>query len=90
MVPLLHIPPASQETEKLKIQAENEKLKAENKKIEAEGNAEKARIEAQGQADANHKVQQSLTPEVLEKMEKEARIKHGWVEVNGGSVITQK
>ncbi|PHE70581.1 prohibitin family protein [Bacillus wiedmannii] len=81
---------ASQETEKLKIQAENEKLKAENKKIEAEGNAEKARIEAQGQADANHKVQQSLTPEVLEKMEKEARIKHGWVEVNGGSVITQK
>lgn len=81
---------ASQETEKLKIQAENEKLKAANKKIEAEGNAEKERIEAQGKADANKKVQESLTPEVLNKMEMEARLKHGWVEVNGGSVITQK
>lgn len=41
-------------------------------KVEAEGKAEAARIEAQGKADANRKLQESLTPELIEmkKVEK--------------------
>lgn len=74
---------AAQELEKLKLDKQIAQEIAEKKKIEAEGDAV-AKIEAaRGEAQANKLLEQSITPELLKKMELEARLKHGWVTING-------
>ncbi|MFQ3543451.1 prohibitin family protein [Halobacillus rhizosphaerae] len=80
---------AQQDVEKIRIQVQKAKLEAEKKKVEAEGTA-KAQIEqARGEAEANRLVQQSITPELLKKMEMEARMKHGWVEIQGANTLVE-
>jgi regulator of protease activity HflC (stomatin/prohibitin superfamily) len=70
------------------IQAqEKARIEAETKVIEAESNARIKLIEAQAAADANLLLSKSITPEILKKMEMEARIKWGWIEVSGANVI---
>ncbi len=92
---------AQQSLEKEKVETEKAKQVAERKKIEAQGAAEAALIETKGQAErkevlakadalTNELISKSLTPELLQKMEMEARIKHGWVEINGASAIVTK
>lgn len=82
---------ASQETEKLKIQLQNEKIVAEKKKVIAEGDAQQAIIKAKGDAEANKVLSASITDKVLKSKEMEARNKFGWVTVSGsGSVIVDK
>lgn len=61
---------------------------AEQERLKAEIEAQTAIIQAQAEADANHIISDSITPELLERMEMEARIKWGWITVQGGSVIT--
>ncbi|MCR8994719.1 prohibitin family protein [Brevibacillus laterosporus] len=82
---------AHQQLEALKIEKQKAQEIAEKQKIEAEGKAQATIAEAKGQAESNRLVQQSITPELLKKMEMEARIAHGWVEVQGASaVVTNK
>lgn len=82
---------AQQQLEALKIEKQKATEIAEKQKIEAEGKAQAAIAEAKGQAEANRLIQQSITPELLKKMEMEARIAHGWIEVQGASaVVTNK
>lgn len=57
---------AIQALEQVKVEAEKAKIEAEKKKTEAEGDAAKKRIEADAQAYANQKLQQSATKEVIE------------------------
>jgi prohibitin 1 len=79
---------AQQELEKLKIDKKKATEVAEKKQIEAKGEADAKIIKATGEAKANKVVSDSLTPILLEKMDKEARMKHGWVEIQGaGGVI---
>ncbi|MEX3713464.1 prohibitin family protein [Cytobacillus horneckiae] len=80
---------ASQETEKKKIELENEKIEAEKKKVVADGEAQKKLIEAKADAEANRIVSESITPEVLKQMEMKARIKHGWITVNGAAAVVE-
>ncbi|MCY9757682.1 prohibitin family protein [Paenibacillus alvei] len=81
---------AQQQLEALKIEKQKASEVAEKQKIEAEGKAAAAIAEAKGEAEANRLMQQSITPELLKKMEMEARMKHGWVEINGaGAVVTK-
>lgn len=82
---------AQQDLEKLKIDKQKATEIAEKLEIEAKGIA-KAQIEkARGEAEANRLVQQSITPELLKKMEMEARQKWGWVTINGaGGIIVDK
>ena len=44
-------------------------------------------IEAQAEADANRVIAESITPELIEMKEAEARDKHGWVTVMGGTPV---
>lgn len=75
---------AKQDQEKVKIEAET-------KKIQAQADADAEVIKAQGQADANAKLSQSLNDNIIRMKEAEARMKHGWVEVQtSGDVITDK
>jgi regulator of protease activity HflC (stomatin/prohibitin superfamily) len=57
---------AQQKLEQQKTELEQAKIVAEQKRVEAQGNADKALIEAQGQAKANDVLKQSLTPELVQ------------------------
>jgi regulator of protease activity HflC (stomatin/prohibitin superfamily) len=50
----------------LEYQKQQKVIEAESKRIEAQGNADKALIEAQGQAKANQALQQSITDELIQ------------------------
>lgn len=76
-----------QELEKVKLDKEIAAEQAEKAKITAQGEADAAFIRAEGEKKANEALSKSLTPEVLKKMEMEARLKHGWVEVQTGEAI---
>jgi len=62
---------------------EQEKIKVENetKLLQAKTDAEKKAIEAQAEADANKVISSSVTNEMNQYIEAQARLKHGWVEV---------
>lgn len=73
------------------IQAqEKAKAEAETKKINAEAAAEVKRIEAQAQADANRALSQSITQQLIDMKEAEARLKHGWVTVQGADAVVKE
>ena len=50
--------------------------------------AEVQKIKAEAEAKANQIISQSITPELIQMKEAEARLKHGWVTVQGGTVVT--
>lgn len=52
-----------------------------------ESEAKQKIIEAEGQAEANRKLAESVTPELIQYKEAEARMLHGWVEVQGANTI---
>ncbi|WP_330729640.1 prohibitin family protein [Bacillus subtilis] len=94
---------AQQAVEKLKVDKQKAQLEAERQKIEAQGKAdaeiekakgeaESTKVKAQAEADANKLLNDSLTDKVLKKEELDARMKHGWVEIQGGTPLieTQK
>lgn len=71
---------AGQEKEKAVLQADTAKTKADSDaylKITA----------SQAEADSNKKLSESITPELIKLKEAEARIKHGWIEVQTGEAI---
>ncbi len=57
---------AIQLLETMKVQKEQAVVAAEKARIEAQGNADKAVIEAKGRSQANSLLQQSITPELIE------------------------
>lgn len=61
------------------------------RKINAEASAEQTIIAAKAQADANKQLNASITEELIRMKEAEARLKHGWVEVQGAdAVVTEQ
>lgn len=78
---------AQQELEKEKISKEKAQIEAEKELIEAKGQSDALIEKARGEFEANKLKSQSLTPEILQEMELEARKEHGWVTVNGGTPI---
>ena len=66
----------------LQVQARAQ-IEADTKVLQAEAAARVAVIEAQAQADANVLLSKSITPEILSRMEMEARIKWGWITITG-------
>ncbi|MBU5365725.1 prohibitin family protein [Enterococcus devriesei] len=75
---------AGQENEKAKLDAETAKTKADSE-------AYKKTKAAEAEAEANKKVADSVTDELIRYTEAQAREKHGWVTVNGANtVVTDK
>lgn len=75
---------AGQENEKAKLDAETAKTKADSE-------AYKKTTAAQAEAEANKKIADSVTDELIRYTEAQAREKHGWVTVNGANtVVTDK
>lgn len=74
--------------QKQQQQAEADQLKS---KTEADTKAYSTKAAADAKAYANTVVGKSLTDSILKKMEYEARLKHGWVTIQGqNTVITDK
>lgn len=86
---------AKAEQEKLKVQKETEKIQAqadaEIERINAQTKADKLKIQAEAEAEANKVVSSSITEELIRMKEAEARLKHGWITVQGAdAVVTDK
>ena len=76
---------------KAEVSKVNAEADAEVQKINAEAEAEKTRIAAQAEADANAMINNSITEDLIRMKEAEARLKHGWVTVQGAqTVVTDK
>lgn len=77
---------------KQQAEAEQETIRVQNetKLMEAETAAKAKQIEAEAEAKANRTIASSITPELIQMKEAEARLKHGWITVQGaGTVVTQ-
>ncbi|MGN1098030.1 MAG: prohibitin family protein, partial [Clostridia bacterium] len=78
---------AKQDAEKAELDKQTALAQAETDKVKAEAAATVAIEKARGEAEANRLVSQSITPELIQMKEAEARLKHGWVTVQGGSTV---
>lgn len=81
---------AKQDAEKAELDKATAIAQAETDKVKAEAEATVEIEKAKGQAEANRLVSQSITPELIQMKEAEARLKHGWVEITGANTIVSK
>ena len=82
---------AKQDAEKAALDKETAIAQAETQRVKAQAAADVALIEAQAQAEANRMISESITPTLIDLKEAEARLKHGWIEVQGAAtVVTDK
>lgn len=81
---------AKQDAEKAELDKQTALAQAETDKVRAETEATVAIEKAKGEAEANRLISQSITPELIQIKEAEARLEHGWVTVQGGgtAVVT--
>lgn len=80
---------AMQKKEQAVAEQETIRVQNETKLMQAQAEADAKLIEAQAEAEANKVIAESITPELIEMQEAEARMEHGWVEVQGaGTVVT--
>lgn len=63
---------------------------AEIDRTEAQTAADVEIIAAQAEAEANRVIAESITPELIQMKEAEARLKHGWITVSGAGAIVTK
>lgn len=81
---------AKQDAEIAELNKQTALAQAETDKVKAQTEADVKMIEAQAEADANKALSESITPELIQMKEAEARLKHGWVTVQGaGTVVTK-
>ena len=79
------------ETQEINNQTAINKAKADAEvtKAEAKAKADAQLIEAQAQAEANSKLSSSITDELIRMKEAEARVEHGWVEIQGVNTVVK-
>lgn len=81
---------AKQDAEIAELNRQTALAQAETDKVVAQAKADVELIEAQAEAEANRVIAQSITPELIQMKEADARMEHGWVTVQGaGTVVTK-
>lgn len=78
---------AKQDAEIAELNKQTALAQAETDKVKAQTEADVKVIEAQAEADSNRIVSESITPELIQMKEAEARLKHGWVTVQGADTV---
>lgn len=81
---------AKQDAEIAELNKKTALAQAETDKVKAQTEADVKMIEAQADADANKVLSESITPELIQMKEAEARLKHGWVTVQGADAVVTK
>ena len=74
---------ALQQKQQAQVEQETAKVQAQTALIKAQNEADIKITEAEAEAKANKLKSESLTPELIQMTEAEARLKHGWVTVQG-------
>ena len=69
------------------LEKQTAEAQAETDKVIAESEAKVKVIQAQAEADANRIIAQSITPELIQMTEAQARVEHGWVTVQGAETV---
>lgn len=80
---------ALQKKQQAQAEQETAKVEAQTALIKAQNEAEIAITKAKAEAEANKVKAASITPELIEMKEAEARYKHGWVTVQGVETIVK-
>ena len=70
-----------------RVNALQAKQQAEAEQDKARVEADTKRIQAEADANANAIISQSITPELIQMKEAEARLEHGWVTVQGADAV---
>ena len=82
---------AEAEQDTIRVQNETKIMQAEAdaeaKKVAAQAEADIRVMEAEAEAEANRVIAASITPELIEMMEAQARLEHGWVTVQGADTV---
>ncbi|SCG92278.1 SPFH domain / Band 7 family [uncultured Faecalibacterium sp.] len=81
---------AKQDAEIAELNKQTALAQAETDKVKAQTEADVKMIEAQAEADANKVLSESITPELIQMKEAEARLKHGWITVQGVDTVVTK
>lgn len=81
---------AKQDAEKAALDKATAIAQAETAKVKAQAEAEVMVIRATADADAYRIKSEAITDKLLKKWELDARIKHGWVEVQGASAVVTR
>ena len=81
---------AKQDAEIAELNKKTALAQAETDKVKAQTEADVKMIEAQAEADANKVLSESITPELIQMKEAEARLKHGWITVQGADTVVTK
>lgn len=81
---------AKQDAEIAELNKQTALAQAETDKVRAQTEADVKMIEAQAEADANKVLSESITPELIQMKEAEARLKHGWITVQGADTVVTK
>lgn len=81
---------AKQDAEIAELNKQTAIAQAETDKVKAQTEADVKMIEAQAEADANKVLSESITPELIQMKEAEARLKHGWITVQGADTVVTK
>lgn len=74
---------ALQQKQQAMAEQETAKVNAETALIKAQNEADIKRTQAKAEAEANNLKAASVTPELIQMTEAEARLKHGWITVQG-------
>ena len=78
---------AKQDAEIAELEKQTAQAQAETNQVIAESEAEIKRIEAQAEADSNRIIAESITPELIQMLEAQARMEHGWITVQGANTV---
>ena len=81
---------AKQDAEKAELDKQTAIAQAETDKVRAESAAAVEIEKARGEAEANRLKSESITPELIQMMEMEARKEHGWVTVQGADTVVKE
>jgi len=81
---------AEQQRKKSEIESQQIIITAKAEKEAALIKAEIRKIEAEAEAEVNRKMAESITPLVIQRMEMQARLKHGWVTIQGVNTVVGK
>lgn len=81
---------AKQDAEIAELNKQTALAQAETDKVKAQTEADVKMIEAQAEADANKVLSESITPELIQMKEAEARLEHGWITVQGADTVVTK
>ena len=81
---------ALQKKQQAQAEQETAKVEAQTALIKAQNEAEIAITKAKAEAEANRVKAASITPELIQMKEAEARYKHGWITVQGADATVVK